>query len=162
MKLKWTYFILFLFLFAILGYIREKFFVEYNHLMYIKYYGKINDLPIDSFIFAFDGFSYNTLYYLKYPLTILSVFLFGGLSFLSIKYILNEKKLLKWIVYSYLILLTLAGLSMLFGYLVNQRLQDDEYTLSRWLVGIAQSPIITIVILASHQLITQQNKTQKQ
>ena len=159
MKINWKYFLLFFFLFALFGYFREKFFVSLNHLLYIKYYGHNTDLPLDKFILFLDDYSYSTLYYLKYPATILSVSIFGTLSFLSIKFILNEKKILRWIVYSYLILLTLAGLSMLFGYLVNQRLQDDEYTLSRWLVGIAQSPIITIVILASHQLYKQQTKT---
>ncbi len=162
MRINWKYFVLFFFLFAYLGYFREKFFVAYNHLMYIKYYGTITKAPIDEFIYFFNDASYKTLYYLKYPFTLFSIFIFGGLSILSVKYILNEKKLLKWVVYSYLILLTLAGLSMLFGYIVNQRLQDDEYTLSRWLVGIAQSPIITIVILASHQLFIQQTKTEKE
>ena len=69
---------------------------------------------------------------------------------------------MRWVIYSYLILLTLAGLSMLFGVIVKQRLQDDEYTLSRWLLGIAQSPIITIVFLASYKLFTQQTKTQSE
>jgi len=95
---------------------------------------------------------------MKYPFTILSILLFGCLSYFSVRFILGTKKIWRWVVYSYLILLTLAGLSMLFGYIVNQRLQDDEYTLSRWLVGIIQSPIITIIIIASHQLLTQQNQ----
>jgi len=162
MKINWKYFLIFFFLFAILGYFREKFFVSLNHLLYIKYYGHGSEAPLDNFILLLNGFSYETLYYLKYPATILSILLFAALTLLCIRYVLNEKKLLKWVVYSYLILLTLAGLSMLFGYVVNQRLQDDEYTLSRWLVGIAQSPIITIIILASHQLLTQQIKPHKQ
>jgi len=98
------------------------------------------------------------LYMMKYPFTALSILLFGTLSFFAVRCILDTKKLWRWVVYSYLILLTLAGLSMLFGYLVNQRLQDDEYTLSRWLVGIIQSPIITIIIIASHQLLKPQNQ----
>ena len=75
----------------------------------------------------------------------------------AVRFIVGTKELWRCVVYSYLIVLTVAGLSMLFGYIVNQRLQDDEYTLSRWLVGIIQSPIVTIIIIASHQLITQQN-----
>jgi len=162
MNLKWKYFLLFFALFAVFGYFREKFFVALNHLMFIKYYGHDNDAPLDPFIHFFDNFEYSTLYYLKYPFTLLSIIVFACLSAFSIKLILNDKKLWRWVIYSYVILLTLAGLSMLFGYIVNQRLQDDEYTLSRWLLGIAQSPIITLVILASHQLITQQTKTNEQ
>lgn len=162
MKFKWPYFILFFALFAILGYYREVFFVAYNHLMYIKFYGNNSEAPLAEFIQFFNDVPYKTLYYLKYPFTLLSILLFALLSVLSIKYILNEKKLLRWVIYSYLLLLTLAGLSMLFGIIVNQRLQDDEYTLSRWLLGIAQSPVITIVLLASHQLFTQQTKIEKE
>lgn len=162
MKFRWVYFIVFFMLFAVLGYVREKFFVSLNHLMYIKYYNRNTELPLDPFILIFKNIPYATLYYLKYPFTLLSVFLFGLLSTLSIKFIIQEKKLVRWVIYSYLILLTLAGLSMLFGLLINNRLQDDEYTLSRWLLGIAQSPIITIVFLASYKLITQQTKTQSE
>jgi len=157
MKINWRYFILFFLLFAVLGYYREKFFLTLNHLMYIKYYGHGNEEHLDPFIHFFDNFDYNTLYYMKYPFTILSIVMFGCLSFFAVRFILGTKKLWRWVVYSYLLLLTLSGLSMLFGYIANQRLQDDEYTLSRWLVGIIQSPIITIIIIASHQLLTQKN-----
>ncbi len=161
MKIHWRYFILFFLLFAFLGYFREKFFVAINHLMFIKYYGhNDNGPPLDAFIRFFDQYEYSTLYYMKYPCTILSILLFGTLSFYAVRFILGTKKLWRWVVYSYLILLTLAGLSMLFGYIVNGRLQDDEYTLSRWLVGIIQSPIITIIIIAGHQLLTQQKEEQ--
>ncbi len=161
MKINWKYFILFFFMFAILGYVREKFFVALNHLIYVKYYGNTSEAPIDPFILALNTFSYSTLYYLKYPATLLSFLMFGGLTLLTVRYVVNDKKLLKLVVYSYVILLTLAALSMLFGYLVNNRLQDDEYTLSRWLMGIAQSPIIAIVLIASYQLYNQ-SKTNTQ
>lgn len=161
MKINWRYFIVFFLLFALLGYYREKFFVAINHVLFVKYYGNTNDAPMDQFTAFFEQFSYETLYYAKYPSTILSILLFGLLSYYSVRFILGTKKLWRWVVYSYLILLTLAGLSMLFGYIVNQRLQDDEYTLSRWLVGIIQSPIITIIIIAGHQLLTQQNTHEK-
>ncbi len=161
MKINWKSFVLFFLLFAVLGYYREKFFVTLNHLMYIKYYGHGNEEHLDPFIHFFDYFEYNTLYYMKYPFTILSIILFGCLSFFAVRFILGTKILWRWVVYSYLILLTLAGLSMVFGYIVNQRLQDDEYTLSRWLVGIIQSPIITIIIIASHQLLKQPDQENK-
>jgi hypothetical protein len=162
MKFKWAYVFLFFMLFAVIGYIREKFFVSLNHLMFIKYYNRNTELPPDHFILVFKNIPYSTLYYLKYPFTFFFVFLFAILSSLSVKFIVQEKKLVRWVIYSYLILLTLAGLSMLFGLLINNRLQNDEYTLSRWLLGIAQSPIITIVFLASNKLITQQTKTQSE
>ena len=51
-----------------------------------------------------------------------------------------------------MLLLTLAAITMLYGYIVNNRLQDSEYTISRWLLGIAQSPIIFLILIASQKL----------
>lgn len=162
MKIRWTYFLLFFLLFAFSGYYRQKFFLAYNHLMYIKYYNQPTDAPLDNIAGMFNNTSYQTMYYLKYPLTILSVAVFFLLNFLAVKYTSNEKKLLKWLTYTYALLLSLAAVSMLYGYFIHQRLQDDEYTLSRWLLGIAQSPLIALIIIASGQLLQHQQTPEKE
>ncbi len=144
-------------LFAILGYYRERFFVALNHLLYVKYYHNNEASDLDSITNIFRHWSYQAIYYFKYPLTLFSVLVFGVLSFFCVRLVLNNKKSGRFIINSYLILLTLAALSMLYGYFFKQRLQDDEYTLSRWLMGIAQSPIPAIVIIAAHKLIFIQN-----
>jgi hypothetical protein len=41
---------------------------------------------------------------------------------------------------------------MLYGYFVKQRLNHEEYTLSRWLMGVLQSPIICLILVASEKL----------
>jgi hypothetical protein len=50
------------------------------------------------------------------------------------------------------VLLVVAGLSMAIGYGLSGTLKNDEYTLSRWLLGIAQSPIICLILLAAGNL----------
>lgn len=57
-----------------------------------------------------------------------------------------------WIIYIYAILLALAGISMGYNYFVNSQLGGDEYTFSRWLMGIAQSPLVAFFIIASGKL----------
>lgn len=153
LKIRWPYFLVFFLLFAFLGYFRQKFFLAYNHLMYIKYFQRTTAAPLDNIANVFNNTSYKTMYYLKYPLTILSVALFYLLNYLAVKYASSEKKLLKWVTYTYGLLLSLAAASMLYGYFIHQRLQDDEYTLSRWLLGIAQSPLIALIMIASGQLL---------
>ncbi|MBL7912865.1 MAG: hypothetical protein JNJ41_17510 [Bacteroidia bacterium] len=71
---------------------------------------------------------------------------------MALKHLTEKKILLKFLVYSYLILLSLAAIAMTYGYFINGHLQDDEYTLSRWLLGIAQSPIICLILIASEKL----------
>ncbi|MDX2171888.1 MAG: hypothetical protein SFY56_02135 [Bacteroidota bacterium] len=143
--------LLFLVLFGGLGYCREFFFVHLNSIMFEKYYHH-TPLPIPKIMLFFTSFTYETLYYSKYVFTLIFILFFFALSYLAIKKLGNEKKLLNFLVISYLILLLLAALIMAYGLIVNGRLQDDEYSISRWLLGITQSPIICFILIASQKL----------
>lgn len=156
MKIRWVLF--FLFVFWILGYFREFFFVNLNNIMYLKYYGH-TILPIPSFMSFFNTLSYTTLYFSKYFFTAFWFILFFFMNYFATKILGTEKILTKFLIYAYVILLSIAALSMLYGYFVNHRLQDDEYTLSRWLFGIAQSPIICLILLASEKLYYKTNRS---
>lgn len=150
-------FLIFISLFGYLGYFREYFFVNLNNIMYQKYYGH-TDLPISSLLSFFKLFSYNTLYFSKYFLTLFWIGLFYALNFFCLKKMSEQKILLKILTYSYILLLILAAVSMMYGYFINKRFQDDEYTISRWLLGIAQSPIICLILMASEKLNIKPNK----
>ncbi|MCC6372122.1 MAG: hypothetical protein IT236_14050 [Bacteroidia bacterium] len=143
--------------FAVLGYLREFFFVHLNIIMYSKYYQKPPILPIPASMSLFNAFSYEFLYYAKYVFTLLFAVAFLALNYFAIKKLTTNQQLLKILIYIYVIMGTLALLSMLYGYFVNDRLQDDEYTLSRWLMGVAQSPIICLILLASEKLYPKTN-----
>jgi hypothetical protein len=39
-----------------------------------------------------------------------------------------------------------------YNYLINNQLNGDEYTFSRWLMGIAQSPLVAFFMIASSKL----------
>ena len=150
--------LIFIILFGCLGYFREYFFVNLNNIMYQKYYGH-TELPLSSLLSFCKMFSYKTLYFSKYFLTLFWVGLFYTLNFLCLKKISEQKILLKILTYSYILLLILAAVSMIYGYFINKRFQDDEYTISRWLLGIAQSPIICLILLASEKLNIKSNKS---
>ena len=149
--MKITKLIFFLVLFGCLGYFREFFFVNLNNIMFQKYYNH-TDLPIPSVMQVFNSFSYKTLYYSKYIYSIIWIIIFFFANYLALKNLSEQKILLKFLAYSYVILLSLAAIAMLYGYFINGRLQDDEYTVSRWLLGIAQSPIICLILIASEKL----------
>lgn len=151
---KW---LLYLLLFALAGFIREYFFVNYNILLYYVYYPNMEPTHLSDFLKSFEQVPYATLYYLKYPFTLLWTLLFFLITHFAIKHLTGQPFLLRVNKLAYLLVLTLAGLSMLYGWLVNQRLDQDEYTLSRWLMGIAQSPIICLILLASEKLIQKQS-----
>lgn len=152
MKNKYILFIFFGVLFVLLGLYREFIFVHINNIATVKYYGKTTGLPIPESLNFIYNMEYKTIYYMKYPLTIFSFLCFYGLSFWCLRSLTHDKNLLKWLSYSYLILFILSATAMLWAYFVKVKLQDDEYTFSRWLMGIAQSPLVVLFLLASSKL----------
>ena len=87
-------------------------------------------------------------------MTILFVLLFFSMNLMAIKKIGNIQSNTKFVIYSYVAMFVISALSMAYGYLISKNLADDEYTLSRWLLGVAQSPIICLFLLASEKLIS--------
>ncbi len=152
--MKARYLILFFFLFAFLGYYREMFFVQLNIIMYEKYYHSVSPVQVTTVLDFFKNFSYDTLYYSKYIYTVIWTTAFFATSYFTVKKLTDRPFLPKVLIYTYCLMFALAAISMAYGFFINQRLQDDEYTLSRWLLGIAQSPIICLILVASEKLYT--------
>lgn len=157
MKNSYKY-ILFIALFAILGFSREFLFVNTNNQLFKLYYHR-DDIKIPNSLDFITHFQYSTLYYLKYVFTILYFLAYLFTSFFAVKYICQNKKNAMWIIYIYAILLLLSGISMTYNYVINNQLNGDEYTFSRWLMGIAQSPLVAFFTIASSTLY---NKFQKE
>ena len=145
-------YIVFLLLFAALGFIREFFFVNLNLVMYLLYYPQESPVPVPDIMKGFMKMDYDTLYYSKYLYTLICTLLYFALSYAAVKKLLKEKIFLKLLLVSYSAFFVVAALSMVYGYFFKQRLADDEYTLSRWLMGVLQSPIICLILVASEPL----------
>ena len=144
---------LFLALQAIAGFGRDSFFVQINTILYMKFYPESDRVPISSLMQVFDHLSYQNLYYLKFPLTLLWTLLYYGLNYATIRAFAKSKPVLKGLTVLYILLVALATLSVAYGYLMYNTLEKDEYTLSRWLMGIAQSPLPALLLIASATLL---------
>lgn len=137
--------------FALLGYYREYFFGHYNNVMYFMYNGN-STVPVRPDFQVFLNLSYLTVYYLKYVFTIVFFTAFFILSYLSVKAFVGDKKILKWFTYSYLVLLLLSSVLMVWTYFFANNFESDEYSVSRWLMGIAQSPLPALFFIATAKL----------
>jgi hypothetical protein len=144
--------ILLVLLFAVLGYVREFFFVHMNIIMFEKYYDRESAIPVPESMWFFKRFSYNTLYYSKYLFTVLWTAIFFAANYFAVLKITGKRALLKTLMYAYVGMFVLAGVSMAYGYIFHSRLQADEYTISRWIMGIAQSPILGLILIAAARL----------
>jgi hypothetical protein len=152
-NLKKTYLYLFFFLlFGLLGFGREFFFVNLNNIMYMLYYHNTSTMPVPGIMKGFMNWPYDTLYYSKYGFTLLCTALYFVLSFWTLKRLTGRPFFTRVLSYAYLIFLALSALSMVYGYFVKDRLADEEYTLSRWLMGVLQSPVVCLILVASEKL----------
>ncbi len=155
--------VFFLLMFGMAGYLRERFFEHYNIIMAGSYrhtdeYAIIG-AKIPVVMAPLNNISYPALYYSKYIFTLIWIIIFFTIGYFALKKLSSHKNILKFLTWSYLILLILAGISMALGYLISSTLKNDEYTLSRWLLGIAQSPIICLILLASDKLYSKSQQT---
>lgn len=150
MKKLTTYF-LFFFLFALLGFTREFLFVNINDRLYSLYYGHHDSLLPNSLEFL-RNYNYSTIYYGKYILTFVYYLAYLGATYWAIKKLCNDTKPAKQSIYLYVFIFTVSFLVMLYNYFVNHQLDGEEYTFSRWLMGIAQSPLVAFFMIASNTL----------
>ncbi|MES2567345.1 MAG: hypothetical protein V4565_10785 [Bacteroidota bacterium] len=144
-------YILFISVFAALGFSREFLFVNINSQLYTLYYQHSTYKFPDSLSFL-SSLDYQSLYYLKFPFTILYFLAYFFTSYFAVKFISLNKKNAIWVIYIYALLLVLSGISMGYNYIINNQLGGDEYTFSRWMMGIAQSPLVAFFIIASGKL----------
>ncbi len=135
----------FLVLFALLGLFREYVFVNINNVIYFKYY-KNTTMPIPFGFGWLTQFPYSTLYYAKYPLTILFVTTYFLLNLCFLRQMGVYSFYRKVLILAYSFILIMSSALMLYAYYVNQKLNDDEYSISRGLMGLAQSPLISLVL----------------
>lgn len=147
-SLKYIFFIT---VFALLGFSREFLFVNTNNQLFKLYYHN-EDIKIPESLEFITHFQYSTLYYVKYLFTIIYFLAYLLTSYFAVKHICLNKKNTQWVIYIYAILLVLSGISMAYNYLINNQLNGDEYTFSRWLMGIAQSPLVAFFMIASSKL----------
>jgi len=144
---------------SLLGHFRENFFVKYNYVLYYRYYEHQKaGLPLpDMFYYSImNKISLETLYFIKYPLTIFFSFLFfvsGILFFRALK-----KNLIRYFVFMYGVLFSVSGIMVIAGVILYGKWDSFLYYLSRKLMGLEQSPVPALMIFAASALIEQKFK----
>lgn len=155
-------YLFFFLLFAALGFLREFFFVNLNNILFMLYYQREGELPVPDLMSWALNFSYDQLYYSKYLFTLLCTLMYFALSYWALKSLTGKRFFLKVLFYAYLSFFVVSAFSMLYAWFVKEKLNEDEYTLSRWLMGVLQSPVVCLILLASEKLYTPQTEKTEQ
>jgi len=153
-KLKDSLIILLLIiLFVAVGFFRDAIFMNINSQLY-KLYFKNYEFSLPNWLSSIEAWPYMKLYYFKYFLTAAFVILYLLLTALSVKLFTSESKNIKWVFYAYAIVLTLSLLCFSGGYFLNNF--SKGYLFTRNLLGLLQSPFITMIIIPALKLDKQQ------
>lgn len=132
-----------------LGFFREFVFININEQMRVTYYHASDSHVAGMFRFL-EGYSYATLYYLKWPLTLFFAALFAGITSLIIRYWFPGKNYTRVVFFTFGAIFLLAFLLFMLGWLTGA--DYFFYTLARFLVGLAESPALLAVLIPAFYL----------
>jgi len=138
-----------------LGFYRDFVFKSINALLKAKDFEATFTLP--SSLSFFQNMEYNTLGTTKWILTLICALLFLIISVFFIKILFVNKNYIKYTIWSYILITTLSFLIIALGFLFKKHFQDF-YSVSRYLMGIVQSPILLMILIPAFKIAEVQQK----
>lgn len=142
-----------------LGYLRDFFFVNINYRLSSLYYQNY-DYQLPPQLRFVEGFDYMELYYMKYVFTGISFALFCLSACWAVYAFFREKKYLRWVLYSYIIVILAGGLTFLCLYWFLGF--DKTYLFVRHIVDPAESPVLPMILITAIYLHKRLSPAKKQ
>ena len=141
--------ILLIIMYIMVGFFRDAVFMNINSQLYKLYFDNyVFDLP--NWLSIFSDWPYMRLYYFKYVLTALFVALYFCLSLLAVWQFTHKKSNFRWVIYAHLIVLAASVLTYVSGMALDNF--PKGYLFTRNLMGLLQSPFITMIIIPALKL----------
>lgn len=132
--------------FICVGFFREFVFVNWNEQIRVTYYNS-PDPHVHPMMQWMSGFSYSSLYWLKWPLTMFFVILFAALSLLIMQFLFRDRTYNRITLYAYAGIFFLSFLFFGLGWLLG--LREAAYPIARFMVGMIETPLLLIILIAS-------------
>jgi len=140
-------------LLLVLGYYRDFIFKEINAIIQSKELNaSYTAAPSIQFM---QDYATSFLIKLKWTLTLLFSLVYLGIALFTIHLIFRNPKFNRITIITYLVVGFISGIFMLIGY-VFTGLSDKMYEFSRYLMGMAQSPIILMILIPAFKLSLQE------
>ena len=99
----------------------------------------------------FQNIEYTTLIKIKWLLTILFSILYLAISIFCIKILFENKKFIRITIIVYIALTAISAIFMTLGYFIPG-ISHNMYSFSRYLMGMAQSPIILMILIPAFKI----------
>jgi hypothetical protein len=136
-------------LFVATGFFREFVFLNWNEQMRVSYYHSPESYVSPSMQWL-GSFSYGTLYWLKWPLTLFFSVLFAAYSLVIVHVLFRDKKYNRIVLWAYASVFATSLLFFAGGWAFGVR--EFTYDIARFLAGIIETPAMLIILVASFLL----------
>lgn len=149
------YFFLFILIgwLVFLGYYRDFLFRTMNSILQAKDYEAVYTVPT-SLIFL-SQFDYTTLLALKWVFTLVFSLIYLVVALITLKIIFNKKKYNYIAIGLYAFITIVSALFIFAGYAFSG-ISDTMYEFARYLMGMAQSPVILMILIPAFKLSEQE------
>jgi hypothetical protein len=137
-------------LFVCTGFFREYVFLNWNEQMRVSYYGS-PDSHVSPMMSWLSTFSYNTLYWMKWPLTLAFSIVFAVYAYLTVRVAFHERNYNRITIAAYCCVFIVSFAFFGFGWLVFGA-RDASYEIARFLAGLIETPVMLIVLIASFMI----------
>lgn len=142
------------------GYLRDSIFKSMNALL--RAWDLDQDYYLPKFLSFLQEYEYDTIVNLKWLLTVLFSILYLFFSILAVKLLFNDRKYFKITLLIYLGILIVSGLFITTGFIFEST-SEKMYEFARYLMGVAQSPIILMLLIPAFKLAEKEkHKTSKE
>lgn len=138
-----------------LGYYRDFVFKNLNALIQSQEFTFDFSMPYS--LSFFENVEASTLIKIKWLLTFICAILYLTLSILSIQLLFKNKTYLWIVIWTYLILAFISAVFMLTGFFFPG-ISGNMYLFSRYLMGIAQSPLVLMILIPAFKISEKESK----
>lgn len=139
----------------IMGYLRDSIFKSINTLL--KAWDYDQDYYMPSFLSFLENYEYNTIVNFKWALTLVFSLIFMSIALMVVKLLFSKKKYLWITVFLYGGITVLSGFLIVLG-LIFDGTSEKMYEFARYLMGMAQSPIILMILIPAFKISEKENK----
>lgn len=137
-------------LFILTGFFREFVFLNVNEQMRVTYYNSPDPHVAPSMQWL-GAFSYTTLYYMKWILTLGFTVIFALFAAFIVQTIFRDKRLVRISLVAYFVVFFTSFLFFLSGALSGN--PETTYAIARFLAGIIESPAMLIILVGAFTII---------
>jgi hypothetical protein len=158
-KLKKVLFpVLIISLLLVLGFYRDFVFKSLNTLLHAW------DAEVDYYIppslSFFENYEYDTIVNIKWLLTFIFSLAYLGIALLTVKFYFNKKRFIRITIVVYAGIIAISGIMILSGMITGN--SDKMYEFARYFMGMAQSPLILMILFPVFKLTEKENTGEHQ